>query len=109
MAAVLPPGLPPVSQPQLRGSPGRCGGGSDAGRGGAAELRAETPGAVPVLDLLLCLHLVRALCCLLEHLRLQPARRATAAATVIRSLQADRMLFPLCSSCSEGLATWRNE
>lgn len=88
MAALLPAGLSPVSQPQLRGSPGRRGGGPDSGRGGAAELRAEAPGAVAVLDLLLRLHPVCALRCLLEHLCLQPAGRATAAAAVTHSPEA---------------------
>lgn len=73
VAAVLPSGLSSMPQSQLRGSPWRGGGWSDAGRGGPAELRAAAPGAVPVLDLLLCLHLVRALRCLLEHFRLQLA------------------------------------
>lgn len=88
MAALLPAGLSSVSQPQLRGSPGGRGGGSDTGRGGAAELRAEAPGAVSVLDLLLRLHPVRALRCLLEHLCLQPAGCATAAAAMTQSLEA---------------------
>lgn len=78
VAALLPAGLSPMSQSQLRSSPGRGGGRPDAGCGGAAELRAAAPRAVAVLDLLLGLRLVRALRCLLEHLRLRPARRATA-------------------------------
>lgn len=88
MAALLPAGLSSVSQPQLRGSPGGRGGGSDPGRGGAAELRAEAPGTVSVLDLLLRLHPVCALCCLLERLCLQPAGRATAAAALTHSQEA---------------------
>lgn len=88
VAALLPSGLSSVSQPQLRGSPGRRGGWSDTGRGGAAELRAEAPGAVPVLDLLLRLHPVCALRRLLERLCLQPAGRATAAAAMTHSLEA---------------------
>lgn len=89
VAAVLPSGLPSVPQSQLCCSPGRGGGWSDTGCGGAAELWAETPGAVPVLDLLLCLRLVCALCCLLEHLRLQLARCATAPTTMTCLLEAD--------------------
>lgn len=73
MAEVLPPGLPSLPESELRGSPGRRVGGSDAGRGGVAELRAEAPAADAVLDLLLRLHLICALRCLLEHLCLQLA------------------------------------
>lgn len=82
VAAVLPSGLSSVPQSQLRSSPGRGGGRPDVGRGGPAELRAAAPGAVPVLDLLLRLHPVCALRRLLEHLRLQLARRAAAPAAV---------------------------
>lgn len=73
VAAVLPSGLSSVPQSQLCSSPGRGGGRPDAGCGGPAELRAATPGAVPVLDLLLRLHLVCALRRILEHLCLQLA------------------------------------
>lgn len=82
VAALLPAGLPSLSQPQLCGSPGGRGGGSDPGRGGAAELRAAAPGTVSVLDLRLRLHPVCALRRLLERFRLQLAGRATAAAAV---------------------------
>ena len=82
LAAVLPSGLPPLSQPQLCGPPRGGGGGVDHGRGDPPELRAEAPGAVPVLDLLLCVHPLRALRRLLERLRLLPAGRATATAPV---------------------------
>lgn len=108
MAALLPAGLSSVSQPQLRGSPGGRGGGSDPGRGGAAELRAEAAGAVSLLDLLLRLHPVCALRRLLERLCLQPAGRATAAAAVTRWHEAGtgrrcRFIPPAVTSQPPGL------
>lgn len=93
VAEVLPSGLSSVPQSQLCGSPWRGDGGSDAGCGGAAQLWAEASGAVPVLDLLLCLHLFCALCCLLEHLCLQLARCASAPAAMTSSLAADKILY----------------
>lgn len=71
MAEVLPPGLPPVPESELRGSPGWGVGRPDAGRGGVTELRAEAAAADLVLDLLLRLHLICFLRCLLEHFCLQ--------------------------------------
>lgn len=109
MVAVLPTGLSSVPQPQLCGSPGRGVGRPDTGRGRPAELRAATPGTVPVLDLLLRLHLVRALRSLLERFRLQLARRATAPATVICLLEADETLYPLYSSISRGVTGRQDE
>lgn len=109
VAAVLPSGLPSVPQSQLRSSSRRGGGWSDAGCGGPPKLRAAPPGAVTVLDLLLCLYLVCALCCLLEHLCIQLARRATASATVTCLLEADKTLYPLCSSIGRCLTAWLGE
>lgn len=109
VATVLPSSLPPVPQPQLCSTPGRGGGGSDARCGDPAELRAATPGAVPVLDLFLCLHLVCALRCLLEHLRLQLTRRETAPATMTCLLEADTTLYFLFSSIGKCLTTWLDE
>ena len=70
VVALLPTGLPPLPQPQLRGPPRGSGGGPDPGRGGAPELRAASAGAVPLLDLLLRLHAVHHVRGLLECLRL---------------------------------------
>lgn len=110
MAALLPSGLPSVPQPQLCSSPGRGGGRPDAGCGGLAELWAAAPGAVAVLDLLLRLHLVCALRCLLEHLRLQLAGRATATAAVTyRSVCQDTVSPIDYSSIGRCLTSWLDE
>ncbi|XP_069050753.1 rhomboid-related protein 3 isoform X2 [Lepisosteus oculatus] len=84
VAALLPAGRPALPQPQLRGAPGRGGGGRDPGRGHAAELRAAAAGAVPLLDLRVRLRHLRALRHLLERLRLQPAGPQAPPPTVSR-------------------------
>lgn len=109
VAEVLPSGLSSVPQSQFCSSPGRSGGWSDAGCGGPAELRAATPGAVPVLDILLCLYPVCGLCCLLEHLRLQLAWCATAPATMTCLLEPDKTLYPLYCSTDRFLTNRKDE
>lgn len=110
VAAVLPSSLPSMPQPQLCGAPGRRGRRPDPGRGGPAELWTETPGAVPVLDIFLCLRPVRALCCILEHFRLQPARRANTPGTMSCSYEADKTpycsLLGLAGCATSALAVW---
>lgn len=109
VATVLPSSLPSMPQPQLCSTSGRGGGGSDTRCGDTAELWTTAPGAVLVLDLFLCLHVVCALCCLLEHLRLQLAWRATAPATMTSLLMADKTLYFLFSSTGKCLTTWQVE
>lgn len=82
LAALLPSCLSSLPQPQLCGSPGGSGCWSDSGCSGPAELWAAPPGAVPVLDLFLCVHFICALRRLLEHICVQLTRCATAASTM---------------------------
>lgn len=109
VAAVLPSGLSSLPEPQLCSPPGRSGGRLDAGRSCSAELRAAAPGAVPVLDIFLCLHLVCALRGFLEHFCLQPAWCATAPTTMSCLLEAQTTLYPFYSSLGGCLTAWLDE
>lgn len=109
MAPVLPSGLSSMPESQLCSSPGRSGGRPDAWCGCSAELWAAAPGAVPVLDIFLCLHLVCALRCFLEHFCLQPAWCATAPTTMSCLLEAQKTLYPFYSSLGRCLTARLDE
>lgn len=109
VAPVLPSGLSSVPKSQLCSSPGRSGGRPDAWCGCSAELWAAAPGAVPVLDIFLCLHLVCALRCFLEHFCLQPAWCATAPTTMSCLLEAQKTLYPFYSSLGRRLTARLDE